>query len=161
VAGSTFISDSLPDRYQSAIDAQPGLPHALVVDLVDESSAKEHPPVAVVVDDAPVRESLPDLVREFGFAPCTFSSAEKFLGSDSFSCIQCLILDIAIPGMNGLDLERELKGRGERISTIFTSAHQDEAVRLNAIQRGALEFLFKPFSDAALLDALTRALQAT
>lgn len=124
-----------------------------------ESSADEHPLVAAVDDDESVRESLPDLLKEFGFAARAFSSAEEFLASDRVGQTRCLILDIAMPGMTGLDLQQELKRRGQRIPIIFISAHKDEAVRVEALQQGAIEFLFKPFSDTALLDALTKALQ--
>jgi FixJ family two-component response regulator len=124
-----------------------------------ECSADEHPLVATVDDDESVRESLPDLLREFGFAARAFSSAEEFLASDRMGQTRCLILDIAMPGMTGLDLQRELKSRGQRIPIIFISAHKDEAVRVRALQQGAVEFLFKPFSDTALLDALNKALQ--
>src|SRR5207253_11485421 len=114
--------------------------------------------VAVVDDDESVRESLPDLLREFGFATHSFSSAEEFLTSDSLVHTECLILDIAMPGMTGFDLQRELKLRGHsRIPIIFISATKDEVVRGRALQEGAVEFLFKPFSDTALLQALNTA----
>jgi FixJ family two-component response regulator len=122
--------------------------------------AGEYPLVAVVDDDESVRESLPDLLREFGFATHSFSSAEEFLTSDSLVQTGCLILDIAMPGMTGFDLQRELKLRGHSIPIIFISAHKDEVVRRRAFQQGAVEFLSKPFSDTALLQALNTALRA-
>jgi FixJ family two-component response regulator len=124
-----------------------------------ESSADEHPLVATVDDDESVRESLPDLLREFGCAARVFSSAEEFLAFDRVGQTRCLILDIAMPGMTGLELQRELQRRGQQIPIIFISALKDDVVRVEALRQGAVEFLFKPFSDTALLDALTKALQ--
>jgi FixJ family two-component response regulator len=113
--------------------------------------------VAVVDDDESVRESLPDLLREFGFAAHAFSSAEEFLLSGSNGQTNCLILDVAMPGMTGLDLQQELRGRGQEIPIIFVSAHKDNTVRARALEQGAVEFLIKPFSDTALLEALNAA----
>jgi FixJ family two-component response regulator len=124
-----------------------------------EKIAGEYPVVAVVDDDESVRESLPDLLREFGLATHSFSSAEEFLTSDSLVQTGCLILDIAMPGMTGFDLQRELKLRGHSIPIIFISAQKDEVVRRRAFQQGAVEFLSKPFSDTALLQALNTALR--
>ena len=124
-----------------------------------EKTASEYPLVAVVDDDESVRESLPDLLREFGFATHSFSSAEEFLTSDCLVQTGCLILDVAMPGMTGFDLQRELKLRGHSIPIIFISAHKDEVVRRRAFEQGAVEFLFKPFSDTALLQALNTALR--
>jgi FixJ family two-component response regulator len=118
-----------------------------------------YPLVSVVDDDQSVRESLPDLLREFGFAVAVFSSAEEFLASDSIGQTRCLILDIAMPGMNGCDLQQELKHRRQEIPIVFITAHKDEAVRPRLLQQGAVECLFKPFSEAALLDALNAALK--
>ena len=129
------------------------------MDSYQEKIAGEYPLVAVVDDDESVRESLPDLLREFGFETHSFSSAEEFLTSDSLVQTRCLILDIAMPGMTGFDLQRELKLRGHRIPLIFISGQKDEVVRRRAFQQGAVEFLFKPFSDTALLQALNTALR--
>ena len=129
------------------------------MNLGQEKIASELPLVAVVDDDESVRESLPDLLREFGFATHSFSSAEEFLTSDSLVQTECLILDIAMPGMTGFDLQRELKLRGHSIPIIFISAQKDEVSRRCAFQQGAVEFLFKPFSDTALLQALNTALR--
>ena len=117
------------------------------------------PLVSVVDDDQSVRESLPDLLREFGFAVAVFSSAEEFLASDSIDKTQCLILDIAMPGMTGPDLQQELMLRRLRIPIVFITAHKDEAVRPRMLQQGAVDCLFKPFSETALLDALNAALK--
>lgn len=115
--------------------------------------------VSVVDDDESVRESLPDLLREFGFAAQAFSSAEEFLTSDSIGQTQCLILDIAMPGMSGPDLQRELTDRGQHIPIIFITAHRDDTTRPRLLAEGAVELLFKPFSDTALLDALNAAIR--
>jgi FixJ family two-component response regulator len=114
--------------------------------------------VTVVDDDESVRESLPDLLREFGFSIRSFSSAEELLASDCVDQTNCLILDMAMPGMTGLDLQRELKLRRQEIPIIFITAQRDEAVRLRSLEQGAVECLFKPFSDTALLAALNTAL---
>ena len=156
---NSFIFYSLRNQYLSAIDSLPSLPHSRVMDSCQEKIAGEYPLVAVVDDDESVRESLPDLLREFGFATHSFSSAEEFLTSDSLVQTGCLILDIAMPGMTGFDLQRELKLRGHSIPIIFITAHKDEVVRRRAFQQGAVEFLFKPFSDTALLQALNTALR--
>jgi FixJ family two-component response regulator len=113
--------------------------------------------VAIVDDDESVRESLPDLLRELGFAVQAFSSAEEFLASDYVGQARCLILDIAMPGMSGPDLQRELALRGHEIPIIFITAQGNEAVRPRMLREGAVECLFKPFSDTALLGALNAA----
>ncbi len=114
--------------------------------------------VSVVDDDESVRESLPDLLREFGFAAQTFSSAEEFLASDFIGQTRCLILDIAMPGMSGIDLQQELKLRRKEIPIVFITAHRDEDLRPRVLEQGAVECLYKPFSDTALLEALNTAL---
>ena len=116
------------------------------------------PFVSVVDDDESVRESLPDLLKEFGFAVQAFSSAEEFLASDSLGRTNCLILDIAMPGMSGPELQRELTRRMHRIPIVFITAHGDETVRPRLLEQGAVECLFKPFSDTALREALDCAL---
>lgn len=115
--------------------------------------------VSVVDDDESVRESLPDLLRQLGFAAEAFSSAEAFLASDVVSETNCLLLDIAMPGMSGPDLQQELAYRGQTIPIVFITAHGDRTVRPRLLARGAVECLFKPFSEAALLDAVNAALE--
>ncbi len=114
--------------------------------------------VSVVDDDESVRESLPDLLKELGFAARTFSSAEEFLESPAPLQTGCLILDIAMPGMSGPELQLELKRRGIQIPVIFITAHRDEAMRRDILEQGAVQCLLKPFSDTALLEALNAAL---
>ena len=117
------------------------------------------PLVSVVDDDESLRESLPDLVREFGYSARAFSSAEAFLASDSVDQTRCLILDVSMPpGMSGPDLQRELSRRGREIPIIFITASTDKTVRTRLLEQGAAECLFKPFSDTALLDAVNSAL---
>jgi FixJ family two-component response regulator len=115
--------------------------------------------VAVVDDDESVRESLPDLLRQFGFAAQAFSSAEAFLASEALSETRCLILDVAMPGMSGPDLQQELMRRRQEIPIVFITANGDRTVRPRLLARGAVECLFKPFSETALLDALNAALR--
>jgi FixJ family two-component response regulator len=114
--------------------------------------------VSVVDDDESVRESLPDLLKEFGFASRAFSSPEEFLASGCIPQTRCLILDIAMPGMSGPDLQQELKRRRHEIPIIFITASTDQGVRPRLLELGAVECLFKPFSDTALLDAINSAL---
>jgi FixJ family two-component response regulator len=115
--------------------------------------------VSVVDDDESVRESLPDLLREFGFAVRAFSSAEDFLASDCVDQTKCLILDIVMPGMTGPQLQQELKRRGQRIPIVFITSQGDETIRSLVLGQGAKECLFKPFSDTALSDAVNAALE--
>jgi FixJ family two-component response regulator len=116
------------------------------------------PLVSVVDDDESVRESLPDLLRQFGYAAAAFSSAESFLVSDVVSETSCLLLDVAMPGMSGPDLQQELIRRRQDIPIVFITAHADTTDRPRLLARGAVACLFKPFSETALLDALTAAL---
>jgi FixJ family two-component response regulator len=115
--------------------------------------------VSVVDDDESVRESLPDLLREFGFAAEAFSSAEAFLASDSVSETSCLLLDVAMPGMSGPALQQELIRRRQDIPIVFITAGGDESVRQRLLAEGAVECLFKPLGETTLLDALNAALR--
>jgi FixJ family two-component response regulator len=119
----------------------------------------KHLLVAVVDDDESVRESLPDLLEEFGFSAKAFESAEEFLASDCVREAKCLILDIAMPGMSGPDLQHELKRRGVETPIVFITAQADETARPRLLAQGAVECLFKPFSDTALRDAVHAALR--
>jgi len=114
--------------------------------------------VSVVDGDESVRESLPDLLRELGFAVEAFSSAEAFLASGHMGATRCLILDIAMPGMSGPELQKELLRRRHAIPIIFITAHGEAADRPRLIRQGAVDCLIKPFSEADLLKALRAAL---
>jgi FixJ family two-component response regulator len=114
--------------------------------------------VSVVDDDESVRESLPDLLRVSGFRVQAFSSAEAFLASEVVGETKCLILDIAMPGMTGPDLQQELRRRRQEIPIVYITAREDEAVRPRMLEQGAVECLFKPFSETALLEAINIAL---
>ncbi len=116
--------------------------------------------VSVVDDDESARESLPDLLKQFGFAARAFSSAEDFLASDCVDRTRCLLLDVAMPGMTGPDLQQELIRRRQAIPIIFITADRDMIVRQRLIEQGAVECLFKPFSDTTLLEAVNSALRA-
>jgi FixJ family two-component response regulator len=116
--------------------------------------------VSIVDDDESVRESLPDLLKELGYSVQAFSSAEEFLTSNCVESTKCLILDLALPGMSGSDLQRELALRRQQIPIVFITAHGDEMIRRRLLQQGAVECLFKPFSDIALRNALDTALRA-
>ena len=117
--------------------------------------------VSVVDDDESVRESLPDLLRQLGLAARAFSSAEAFLASDAIGNTDCLLLDVAMRGMSGPDLRDELKRRRQEIPIVFITAHADATLRTRLLAEGAVECLFKPFSDTALLDALNAALRTS
>jgi FixJ family two-component response regulator len=115
--------------------------------------------VSVVDDDESVRESLPDMLRQLGFAAAKFSSAEAFLASDAVGRTDCLLLDVMMPGMSGPDLRRELTKRGQQIPVVFITASGDKTIRARLVSEGAVECLFKPFSETDLLNALHAALR--
>jgi FixJ family two-component response regulator len=116
--------------------------------------------VSVVDDDESVRESLPDLLSVLGFVVQAFSSAEEFLASEYVCQTECLILDVALPGLSGPELQRELALRAIKIPIVFITAIGDETIRPRLLDQGAVECLFKPFSDTALLEAVNFALRA-
>jgi FixJ family two-component response regulator len=115
----------------------------------------------VVDDDESVRESLPDLLKEFGFEAQTFSSAEEFLASDLVDETKCLVLDVVMPGMSGPDLQQELARRDQEVPIVFITGQRDPATRLRLVALGAVDCLFKPFEANDLLKALNTALQAS
>ena len=115
--------------------------------------------VSVVDDDESVRESLPDMLRELGFAAEAFSSTEAFLASNAVSETSCLLLDVAMPSMSGPELQHELIRRQQDIPIVFITANGDKTIRPRLLAQGAVACLFKPFSDTALLDALNAALR--
>ena len=140
------------------MDATSKMLHCLGMKSLAGTGATERPLLSVVDDDEMLRESLPELLREFGFAAQAFSSGQEFLSSDYVDQTRCLILDVAMPGMSGLDLQDELKRRGQAIPIIFITGQKDEDIRKRAFRQGAVKFLYKPFSDSALLEAVNAAL---
>ena len=135
------------------------MPHCLVMQSLEGRDRNEHSLLCVVDDDESVRESLPDLIKEFGFAARAFSSAEEFLSSGSVDETSCLILDIAMPGMSGLELREELERRGREIPIIFITGQRDENIRARVLKQRVAGFLLKPFNDTDLLAAIKTALQ--
>jgi FixJ family two-component response regulator len=148
-------------QYQSTMDVPHRVAHCIVMESGNGRSGNKRPLFSVVDDDESVRESLPDLLREFGFAARTFSSPQEFLSSDCVDETSCLILDVAMPGMTGPELQLELKRRGKKFPIIFITGRKDETVRVQVLKQGAAGFLLKPFSDADLLAAIQTALQAS
>jgi len=117
------------------------------------------PVISVVDDDDSVRESLQALIRSVGFQVKVFPSAEEFLHSEHLLNTDCLILDVRMPGMSGLELQGELKARKLKVPIIFMTAHESEdEVRSRALRNGAVEYLIKPISEAVLLNAVDTAL---
>jgi FixJ family two-component response regulator len=117
------------------------------------------PTISIVDDDESVREALKSLLESVGYSTKVFASAEEFLRSNNHQETQCLILDIRMPGMSGLELQRRLVAAGFRIPIIFITAHADEEGRAPALREGAVAFLRKPFSEEALLSAVQSALR--
>jgi len=132
---------------------------ARMKDRSKRAEVNARPLVAVIDDDESVRESLPDLLNELGFSAQVFSSAEEFLESDFVGLSKVLILDVTMPGMSGPELQDELKLRGHATPIVFITARKDDSTRPSLIARGAVECLFKPFSDTALLSAVNAALR--
>ncbi len=117
------------------------------------------PLVSVIDDDESVRESLPDLLRLFGYDVRAFQSAEAFLASDAVGKTSCLLLDVAMPGMSGPELHQELVRRRQEVPVVFITAHSDGTGRPRLLEHGVVACLSKPFSEVALLDALGAALR--
>ena len=140
------------------MDTLPLAEHSWLMKSKHGESTSERSILSVVDDDEMLRESLPELLREFGFAARAFSSGQEFLSSKYVDETRCLILDVAMPGMSGLDLQQELKRRGQAIPIIFISGQKDEDIRKQAFRQGAVKFLYKPFSDSDLLEAVNAAL---
>jgi FixJ family two-component response regulator len=116
--------------------------------------------ISIVDDDAAVRNATRTLIRSLGYAVATFASAEEFLRSDQLRQTACLITDVQMPGLNGIELQERLKAGGHRIPMIFVTAFPDERLRDRAMAGGAVSFMSKPFSDANLIVCLDRALKA-
>jgi FixJ family two-component response regulator len=115
--------------------------------------------VAIVDDDDLMRGALQGLLKEAGFAARSFASAEEFLNAGEHRRAACLIADIRMPGMSGLDLQARLNAEQIRIPTIFITAHGDARMRMQALRAGAVEFMAKPFDDERLLDSVRAALE--
>ncbi len=115
--------------------------------------------VAIVDDDQSVRESIRSLVKSFGFRTDLFESAEEFLSKGHFSDTACLILDIRMPGMSGLELQDRLAERELRIPIVFLTAHGENATRRRALEAGAVDFLPKPVREDALMSAVGKAVE--
>ena len=115
--------------------------------------------VAIVDDDEAVQRALQDLIESDGLSALCFGSAEQFLVSEARSKAACLIADIRMPGMSGLELQAKLKTERCRIPVIFITAHGDARIRIHAMRQGAVEFLSKPFDGAVLLEIVHTALE--
>jgi FixJ family two-component response regulator len=115
--------------------------------------------VAIVDDDDLVRSALQDMLKSVGLPSQAFASAEEFLKSGQQNQTACLIADIRMPGMSGLELQTELNATHCRIPTIFITAHGDTRMRMQALRAGAVEFMAKPFDDEALLGSVRAALE--
>jgi FixJ family two-component response regulator len=120
----------------------------------------EFPLISIVDDDDSLRNSLNNLIRSVGFAVQGFSSAEAFLRSNQLHDTACLILDVRMPGMSGLDLQRQLMAADCQIPIVFITSHGDDDARSRALAAGAVEFLYKPFREEALLNAIHTALES-
>ena len=116
------------------------------------------PVIAIVDDDDALRSSLDDLIRSIGFRTLGFPSAEAFLSSDQAQGVACLILDVRMPGMSGLDLQHQIVGAKWQIPIIFITSHADDVARTRALEAGAMAFLYKPFHEEELLNAIDAAL---
>lgn len=143
------------------MDISHAMRHCFVADARKNRSGDKTALLSVVVDDdESVRESLPDLLRQFGFAARAFSSAKEFLSSGCVDETGCLILDVAMPGMSGPELQQELKRSGKNIPIIFITARREDTIRAQVLKQGAAGFLLKPFSDVDLLAAIKAALHS-
>jgi FixJ family two-component response regulator len=117
--------------------------------------------ISVVDDDESMRNALRGLLKSVGFQAELFASAEEFLTSGRLPGTACLILDVRMPGMSGVELQEQLIATDSAVPIIFMTAHGDEDARARALERGAVDYLHKPFSDDALLGAIARAIGAT
>lgn len=114
--------------------------------------------IAIVDDDESVRESLPDLLRSFGFEVEAYEGAQQFLAAEAADRTDCLVLDVAMPGMSGIELQEELIRRERNLPIVFITSHAENGVKPRVLERGAVACLFKPFSEEAILEAVTAAL---
>jgi FixJ family two-component response regulator len=126
--------------------------------VVTGNSNNNHKLIAIVDDDESVQSALQDLLEAVGCTTRSFGSAEEFLESGQYRDAACLVVDIRMPGMSGLELQAKLKAEQSRIPMIFITAHGDEKMRLQAMRAGAVDFLTKPFDQDVLLDCIRAAL---
>lgn len=117
------------------------------------------PTVFVIDDDASIRKSLSRLLRSAGYLAETFASAEEFLGREHFNGIGCLLLDVQMPGLSGMDLQDELTKADYQMPIVFITGHGDIPMSVQAMKKGAVDFLTKPFDDKQLLQAIERAIE--
>ena len=117
------------------------------------------PLVCIIDDDESVRESVGDLVQSLGYKTATFASAEEYLQSDHVENSSCVITDVRMPGMDGLELQEKLKTCGAHIPIVFITAHYDASAREHAMEAGAVEFIQKPFNEEVLLKAVDSGLR--
>jgi FixJ family two-component response regulator len=128
--------------------------------ILADMAIKEKPQLVAIIDDNElVRIALEGLMKSVGIPALAFGHAEEFLASDRKRDAACLIVDIRLPGMSGLELQSKLNAERYRIPTIFITAHGDEEVRMQALRAGAVEFLTKPFDDEALIQSVRAALE--
>jgi len=116
--------------------------------------------IAIVDDDETVRDGIRTLVRSLGYHASTFGSAHEYLKSEQVHDTSCLITDVQMPGLNGIDLQDRLIARGHRIPIIFITGHPDDSVRARAMKAGAVSFLIKPFSPDHFIGCIDKALKA-
>jgi FixJ family two-component response regulator len=115
--------------------------------------------VAIVDDDESIRAALQGFMKEAGLPAQAFASAEEFLGNGELQQVGCLVVDIRMPGMSGLELQARLNAERHRIPTVFITAHGDASMRMQALRAGAVEFLAKPFDEEVLLDCVRAAME--
>ncbi len=115
--------------------------------------------VAIVDDDESIRAALQGFMKEAGLPAEAFASAEEFLGNGDLTQVGCLVADIRMPGMSGLELQARLNAERHRIPTVFITAHGDASMRMQALRAGAVEFLAKPFDEEVLLDCVRTAME--
>ena len=119
----------------------------------------KNPLISIIDDDNALRNSLKNLIRSIGWRVECFSSAEAFLRSNPVHETRCLVLDVRMPGMNGLELQHQMGVTNSRIPIIFITAHENDHWRIQALKAGAIAFLYKPFYEEELLDAIDKALK--
>jgi FixJ family two-component response regulator len=133
---------------------------AAFVSQTEGNHLSDAPIISIIDDDESVRSSLRSLVRSLGLGACTFASAEEFLDSSHQDDTSCLITDLQMPGLSGIELQRLLLAQGRQIPIIFVTAFPEDRMRARAMEWGALGFLSKPFESQTLIELIDKALQA-